>query len=83
VIEVAFDLVEPQRARVEYSLCLGLFGGDARLFLFEQIEGDGLCVIGLEQLLAFATKLGEPPLLPSDFLRVEISRRLGSRSMTP
>jgi hypothetical protein len=41
------------------------------LFFFEETDGDGVCVVGLEQFLAFAVKLGESALLPGDFLAVE------------
>jgi hypothetical protein len=76
LVEVAFDLVESEGAGVEDPLGLGLFGGDAGLFFWEEVDGDNVGVVGVEEFLAFAAQLGEVTLLAVGLFGVESPRDL-------
>jgi hypothetical protein len=57
-------LVEVGVDGVELLLDLVGFAGDAGLFGLEQLEGDGVVVVGVEQLVAFAVERGQPCGVP-------------------
>ena len=43
---------------VQLPLDTGEFGGDAGLFFFEQVEGDGAGVVGVQEAAAFVFEVG-------------------------
>ncbi|HSF84417.1 MAG TPA: hypothetical protein VLG28_02000 [Acidimicrobiia bacterium] len=76
VFEVAFDVLEAQGAGVKDALRCFLFAGDPGLLFFEEFDGDGIGVVGLQQLLALCLQPLQPTSLTLYLTAVQVHRDL-------